>query len=541
MKSTMMDFQLTLAPMLERAGRLYPRVEIVSRRPDRSLHRCTYLDLAMRVRTLARALMAAGLQRGERVATLMWNHSVHLEAYFGIPLAGGVIHTLNLRLTPQQLALIANHAGDRFVIVDEVLLPLLESFIREARFERVFVHHTGQCSAEHYEDYEALLKTAPDDGPLPQLNECDAAAMCYTSGTTGDPKGVVYSHRALVLHSLALGLADSFGVSHHDSVLPVVPMFHANAWGFPYVATLVGAKQVLPGPHLDAENLLDLCEREQVTLATGVPTVWMAVCAALDKSPKRWRLAPGLRLAVGGSAPAESLIRRFDAHKIRLIHAWGMTESTPIASICHLSPSLGEMSEDERYAIRAMQGTPVAFVEARVMSQSGAVPWDGKTMGEVQLRGPWVASSYFNLPELGDKWTDDGWLRTGDVVTVNEQGYLRIVDRTKDLIKSGGEWISSVDLENAIVGYAGVREAAVIAVPHPQWDERPVAVIVANEPKPTPEELNDFLAKRFAKWQLPDAYIFVEELPHTSTGKLLKSALRDRYRDYLNGLFSTAH
>jgi fatty-acyl-CoA synthase len=540
MKSTMMDFQLTLAPMLERAGTLYPTVQIVSRMPDRSLHRCTYADLVTRARTLARALIAAGLQRGERVATLMWNHSVHLETYFGVPLAGGVIHTLNLRLPAQQLALIANHAGDRFLVVDEILLPALETFISDAPFERVFVHRTGSGSFDRYEDYEALLKTAPDDCALPQLNEYDAAAMCYTSGTTGDPKGVVYSHRALVLHSMALAMADSLAFSHNDSVMPVVPMFHANAWGFPYVATMVGAKQVLPGPHLDAESLLDLCQREQVTLATGVPTVWMAVCAELDKNPRHWRVAPGLRLAVGGSAPAESLIRRFDAHNIRLIHAWGMTESTPIASICRLRPSLGEMSEDEQYAIRSTQGTPVPFMEARVISQTGPVPWDGKTMGEVQLRGPWVASSYFNMPELGDKWTADGWLRTGDVVTVNEHGYLHIVDRTKDLIKSGGEWISSVDLENAIVGYAGVKEAAVIAVPHPKWDERPIAVIVAGEPKPKPEELTDFLAKRFAKWQLPDAYIFVEELPHTSTGKLLKSALRDRYRDYLNGHFSMA-
>jgi len=535
MKSTMMDFQLTLAPMLERAATLYPGVEIVSRMPERNLHRRTYADLANRAQKLARALIAAGLQRSERVATLMWNHSVHLEAYFGVPLAGGVIHTLNLRLPPQQLAFIARHAEDRFLIVDEVLLPLLQKFISEAPFERVFVHRTCQGSSDRYEDYEALLGAAPDDSPLPQLSEYDAAAMCYTSGTTGDPKGVVYSHRALVLHSLALALADSFAMSHNDSVMPVVPMFHVNAWGFPYVATMVGAKQVLPGPHVDAESLLDLCEREQVTLSTGVPTVWMAVCAALDKDPRRWRLAPGLRLVVGGSAPAESVIRRFDTHNIRLIHAWGMTESTPIASTCHLCASLGEMSEDEKYAIRATQGTPVPFVQARVINQDGAVPWDGKTIGEVQLRGPWVASSYYNMPELSDKWTEDGWLRTGDVVTVNKHGYLHVVDRTKDLIKSGGEWISSVDLENAIVGYAGVREAAVIAVPHPKWDERPVAVIVANEPRPKPEELNDFLAKRFAKWQLPDAYIFVEELPHTSTGKLLKSALRDRYQDYLNG------
>jgi fatty-acyl-CoA synthase len=539
MKSTMMDFQLTLAPLLDRAAKLFPGVEIVSRRPDGSLQRCMYSDLAKRARRLAGAFLAEGLQRGERVATLMWNHSVHLEAYFGVPLAGGVVHTLNLRLAPTQLALIARHAGDRFLIVDEVLLPLLQTFIADTPFERVFVHRTGQCSSQLYEDYEALVATAPD-GALPELGEYEAAAMCYTSGTTGDPKGVVYSHRALVLHSLALAMADCFGVSHCDTVLAVVPMFHVNAWGFPYVATMVGAKQVLPGPCLDAESLLDLCEREQVTLANGVPTVWMAVCAELDKNPGRRRLVPGLRLAVGGSAPAESLIRRFDAHGIHLIHAWGMTESTPIASVCHLSPLLGQLSEDEKYSIRAMQGTPVPLVEARVVGEAADVCGDGKTMGEVQLRGPWVASSYFNLPELGDKWTDDGWLRTGDVVTVNEHGYLHIVDRTKDLIKSGGEWISSVDLENAIVGYAGVREAAVIAVPDPKWGERPLALIVAVEPKPKPEELNEFLAKRFAKWQLPDAYIFVEDLPHTSTGKLLKSALRERYRDHLNQRISTA-
>jgi fatty-acyl-CoA synthase len=540
MKSTIMDFQLTLAPILERAARLYPGVEIVSRMPDRSLERSTYSDLAVRARTLARALMAAGLQPGDRVATLMWNHSVHLEAYFGIPLARGVLHTLNLRLVPQQLAFIARHAEDRFLIVDDVLLPELQNFVCDAPFERVFVHHTGACASNPYEDYEALLKAAPDGGDLPELNEYDAAAMCYTSGTTGDPKGVLYSHRALVLHSMALAMADSLAVSHNDSMLPVVPMFHANAWGFPFVGTMVGAKQVLPGPHVDAESLLDLCQHEQVTLGTGVPTVWMAVCAELDKNRTRWRLAPSLRLAVGGSAPAESLIRRFDAHGIHLIHAWGLTESTPIASVCHLRPCLAEMSTDEQYAIRATQGIPVPFIEARVVCETGAVPWDGKTMGEVHIRGPWVASGYYAMPELGDKWTKDGWLRTGDVVTVNQHGYLHIVDRTKDLIKSGGEWISSVALENAIVGYAGIREAAVIAVPHPKWDERPVAVVVAMEPKPTPEELSAFLSKRFAKWQLPDAYIFVEELPHTSTGKLLKSSLRERYRDYLNERFSIA-
>jgi fatty-acyl-CoA synthase len=317
-------------------------------------------------------------------------------------------------------------------------------------------------------------------------------------------------------------------------------MFHANAWGFPYAATMAGAKQVLPGPCLDAESLLELCDHEQVTLSTGVPTVWMAVCAELDKNPQRWHLAPGLRLAVGGSAPAESLIRRFDTHNICLIHAWGMTESTPIGSVCRLKPGLGNLSADEEYQIRATQGTPVPFVEVRIMGESGPVPWDGRTMGELQVRGPWVAASYYKMPQLDEKWTGDGWLRTGDVVTVNPHGYLRIVDRTKDLIKTGGEWISSVDLENAIVGFPGVQEAAVVAVSHPKWGERPLAVIVASEPKPSVEALNDFLGQRFPKWQLPDAYVFVDELPHTCTGKLLKSALRERYRDYLSQSLSTA-
>ncbi len=537
MESTMMDFQLTLGPILERAGTLYPKVEIVSRMPDRSLHRCTYSEVAMRARRLSRGLLAAGMQHGDRAATLMWNHSVHLEAYFGIPLAAGVVHTLNLRLAPQQLASIARHAGDRFLIVDEILLPLLAKFAGEAPFERIFVNRTCGSSSDPYDSYDDLLKSAPDEGPLPHLNEYDAAAMCYTSGTTGDPKGVVYSHRALVLHSMALAMADSLAVSQNDTVMPVVPMFHANAWGFPYTATMVGAKQVFPGPYLDPESLLELCEREQVTLSTGVPSVWMPVCAELENNPNRWRLAPRLKLGIGGSAPAESLIRRFDAHNIEVIHAWGMTESTPVASVCRLRPSLGQITEDDKYAIRATQGLPEPFVETRIIGESGPVPWDGKTMGEVQVRGPWVAASYYNMPQLDEKWTGDGWLRTGDVVTVNEHGYFRIVDRTKDLIKSGGEWISSVDLENAIVGFPGVKEAAVVAVPHPKWDERPLAIIVASEPKPTPEELNEFLAQRFAKWQLPDAYVFVDELPHTSTGKLLKTALRDRYRDYLNHSF----
>ena len=529
----MMDFPLTLGPMLDRAARLYSTVEIVSRMPDHTLHRCTYSDVKTRAHKLARALLGAGLQRGERVATLMWNHSVHLEAYFGIPLAGGVIHTLNLRLPPQQLAIITKHARDRFLIVDDVLLPLLEAFISDAPFEQVFVHRSDESLPNSYVEYESLLDAALDIHALPQLTEENTAAMSYTSGTTGDPKGVIYSHRALVLHSLVLSLPDVFSISQNDTVLPVVPMFHVNAWGFPYAATMVGAKQVLPGPHLDPESLLELCERERVTLTAGVPTVWMSVCAALDKNPTRWRLSPGLRLGIGGSAASEALIRKFDAHKIRVLHAWGLTETAPLLTVSTLKPQLNGRSADEKYLFRAAQGLPVPFVEVRVVSDAGEVPADGKTIGEAQARGPWVASSYFNTADLTEKWTADGWFRTGDVVTCDDEGYIRIVDRMKDLIKSGGEWISSVDLENSIVAFPGIKEVAVIPVPHAKWGERPVAVVVA-ESNPTQNELNDFLANKFAKWQLPASYIFVNELPHTSTGKLLKSALRDRYRSYLD-------
>ncbi|MBV9436145.1 MAG: long-chain fatty acid--CoA ligase [Acidobacteria bacterium] len=525
MISTMMDSQLTLEPMLRRAATLFREREIVCRMPDRSTQRCTYAHLDERAHKLARALAAAGLKKGERVATLMWNHRAHLEAYFGIPLAGGVTHTLNLRLPPAQLGFIARHAEDRFLIVDSVLLPILDTFVAEAGFERIFVHQI--CDGKHsFEDYEALLEHAPKDAKLPQISEYDGAAMCYTSGTTGDPKGVLYSHRALALHSLSLTSADNVALSQNDTVLALAPMFHANSWGMPFVATMVGAKQVLPGPRVDPESVLDLCEEEEVTFAYGVPTVWMGVCDYLDQCGRR--LPRPIRILVAGSAPSEALIRRLDQHGIHAIQAWGLTETSPLATMARTPDCVAE-AEHDRYSLVCSQGKTIPFIEARVINDKGEVPADGCTMGEVQLRGPWVASSYFKMPALGDKWTDDGWFRTGDVVTIDRHGYLRIVDRTKDLIKSGGEWISSVDMENALLAHPGIREAAVIAVPHPKWGERPLAILVAKEGcKPEASELNAVLAEKFAKWQLPE-YVFVGELPHTSTGKLLKSALRQQH------------
>ncbi|MBX6396283.1 MAG: long-chain fatty acid--CoA ligase, partial [Alicyclobacillaceae bacterium] len=470
------------------------------------------------------------------VGTLMWNHYAHLEAYFGIPAAGGVLHTLNLRLHPDDIAYIMNHAEDRYLIVDDVLLPLFDQVKDRVSPERVFVVSlTGQKIPDGYEDYEDLLRTATGDFRYPDLDENEAAGMCYTSGTTGKPKGVVYSHRALVLHSLASALADTMAVSNRDTVMPVVPMFHANAWGIPFTATMVGAKQVFPGPHLDPVSLLELFEAERVTFAAGVPTIWLGIAQQLEKEPSRWKLEP-MRMVVGGSAAPEGMIRAFDRFGHRVVHAWGMTETTPMATVSHVKSTLDHLSEDEKYAIRAKQGLPVPFIEARIVHDEGEAPWDGKTMGELQVRGPWIAGSYYNRPESADSFTEDGWFRTGDVATIDAEGYMKITDRTKDLIKSGGEWISSVDLENALMGHPAVAEAAVFAVPHPKWQERPLAAVVLKAgASVTPEELRAYLEPKFAKWWLPDGFVFLEEIPRTSAGKFLKSKLREAYKDWLVG------
>jgi fatty-acyl-CoA synthase len=529
-----MHSQLTLTPLLERAGRLFPDTAVVSLRPDNSTHHSSYADLYRRARALAAALQSAGLSPGDRVATLMWNHHLHLEAYFGIPAIGGVLHTLNLRLHPSELAYIVNHAEDRFLIVDDVLWPLFEAIKDQVNLERVIVTSFGGGAQAHGDDdYETFLRSTDGVPRYADVDETAPAAMCYTSGTTGRPKGVVYSHRTIALHSLSISLPDHFCIGRCDTILPAMSMFHANAWGMPFAAVMQGSSLILPGPNLQPERILDLLTTHRVTLTGGVPTIWLAVIDALERQPERWRLAPGLRVIVAGSAAPETLFRRFDGFGVKVIQPWGMTETTPIATVSTLKPHMDGWPADRQYRQRAKQGLPSPFIEVRAVAEQGEVPWDGVTQGELQVRGPWIASSYYKQPDGLDRWTGEGWFQTGDVVTIDEEGYIKITDRTKDLIKSGGEWISSVDVENALVAHPSVAEAAVIAIPDPKWQERPLAIVVLKDGTSAgSDELRSFLSDRFARWQLPDDFVFVSGLPHTSTGKLLKSELRRQYREY---------
>jgi len=541
MKSTMMNTPLSLNHLLERAGRLFHGNEIVSRLPDKSLRRHSYGEYYRRTRALAAALQGLGLQKGDRVATLCWNHHAHLECYFGIPAAGGVMHTLNLRLPPEEIGWIAGDAADRFLVIDDVLLPLYQQFAHLHRFERVIVFpFSGAPVAPEFTDYEALLAAAdPDAFDYAPHAEDDPTSMCYTSGTTGKPKGVVYSHRSTVLHSLVGALPDATAVRNTDVVMPVTPMFHANSWGMPYIAVMVGAKLVFPGPHLHPEDLLDLMQQQPPTLALGVPTIWLAMiqlyeAAQQPNSPHhgRWTLPARLRSMVGGAAVPESLIRAFDRHGVWIMQGWGMTETSPVGTLSYPRAELQGASADEKYRRAAMAGVPVPLVDLRIRGEAGQdQPWDGSSVGELQVRGPFITGGYHEAGAPPDKFSADGWLRTGDVASVDTLGYMRISDRTKDLIKSGGEWISSVDLENALMAHPAVAEAAVIAIPDEKWSERPLAC-VAFKPgqQATPEEMNALLlTKGFAKWQLPERYEAIEAVPRTSTGKFYKLRLRELF------------
>ncbi len=523
------DYPLSLTAAVQRAELLSGSRKVVSRRPDGQIHRTTLGECAHRARKLGTALTGLGLGEGDRVATLMWNQPEHLEAYYAIPLMGAVIHTLNPRLHPDELSFIAQDAGDAAIIVDETLLGAFQGFRHAHEFEHVIVVSQGGETAEGALDYESLIADA-EPMQWPDLGERHAAAMCYTSGTTGRPKGVVYSHRALVLHSLMAALPDTNSASSQDTILPVVPMFHANAWGLIYTATFVGAGLALPGPMLDPISVLDLMADERVTLTAGVPTVWMAVLRALDEEPDRWDLTALQRLLVGGSAVPRSLLEGFDRHGLTIIQAWGMTETSPLGSVARLPPDLLDAPLDDQYDYRARQGVPVPFVEIRARGEDGEmIPWDDRAMGELEVRGPWVAAAYHR--DTGqEKFTDDGWFATGDVVKIDSHGCIRICDRSKDLVKSGGEWISSVDLENTLMAHPAVEEAAVIAIPDERWGERPLAVVVLREGEEAgPDALREHLAGEFAKWQVPDRFEYIDALPRTATGKFKKTDLRERF------------
>ena len=536
MKGLTSDYQLTLPAMLKRAEALYGPKEIVTRRPDKSFHRYTYADFVRRAKKLAVALGELGLQKSDRVATLAWNNYQHLEAYFGVPCSGLTLHTINPRLSSEDITYIINHAEDRVLLIDETMVKLLDGFRDRVNLEHVFVlSRTGSGEDEGLEGYEELLSGADEERfEYPDFDEDDAAAMCYTSGTTGRPKGTLYSHRAICLHSMASGMPGMLGIHERDVVLPVVPMFHVNAWGLPFVSTLVGAKQVLPGPHLDPESLLEGLANEKATITAGVPTIFFGILQVLDENPDAYDLSNLRAMIIGGSAAPEGMIRAFqERHGLRVLHAWGMTETTPLGTVCTLSSRMDHLSEGERYRLRAKQGLPGPFIELRARGDEGFVPWNGESMGELEIRGPWVSAGYFNTEEGSEKFTEDGWFKTGDIVTIDPNGYVEIQDRTKDLIKSGGEWISSVALENSLMAHEAVAEAAVVAIPHEKWGERPLGVVVLKEGEEvTEEELISHLAEEHPKWSLPDAIEFVDEIPHTATGKALKMELREHYKDY---------
>lgn len=536
--STMMKVNLSLNHFLERAGTLFPSNEIVSRLPDKSLVKHTYGQFYCRTRSLAQSLKDLGLKKGDRVATLCWNHHAHLECYFGIPAAGGVMHTLNLRLSPDEIAWIANDAQDRFLIIDDILLPLYRQIEHQYKFEKVIVFpFSGADVPTEFLNYEQWLSdTDASHFEYTAHAEDDPVSMCYTSGTTGKPKGVVYSHRSTVLHTLVASLGDFWSLRSTDVVLPVTPMFHANSWGIPYGAVMIGAKLVFPGPHLHPDDLLDLMQLEPPTLSLGVPTIWMGLIqayeAALTQQSGRWKLPTGMRSLVGGAAVPEALIRAFDKHGIWIMQGWGMTETSPVCTISYPKAELRDAPLEERYRRAAMAGIPVPLVDLRIRNEDGQdQAWDGQHVGELQVRGPFITGSYHQEPLSEDKFTSDGWLRTGDVASVDTMGFVRITDRTKDLIKSGGEWISSVDLENALMAHPGIAEAAVIAIPDEKWSERPLACVVAKPGySPQADELAAHLLKMgFAKWQVPDRYEWIASIPRTSTGKFYKLKLREMF------------
>ena len=538
----MMSYPLTLTHFFERSRRLFARKTIATRVPGGSLFRYTYGEFVERTMRLAGALAALGVRKGDRVATFAWNSHRHLELYWAVPLSGAILHTLNIRLSAHDLTYIINHAGDSIIFADASLLPLLGAF-RDAlpTVRRIVVMPDGtgavgsSGAAASVEDtaYEALVAGAEPLSGWPELQETDAAGMCYTSGTTGHPEGVVYTHRAMFLHCLAEAMADQFGISEDDRILHIVPMFHANSWCLPFTAVMVGADQIFAGPNPQPRDICQLIQTEKVTFTGAVPTVWIAVKELCEK--EGFDISSLRTIAIGGSAAPKSLQQAYAKNfGVQMSHAWGMTEMTPLGTVTRLKSYMGDWPEEKKYDVFARVGYPSVGVDARIVDDSGKeLAWDGVGMGELQVRGPWVVASYYDNAESADRFTADGWFRTGDVATIDAEGYVQITDRTKDLIKSGGEWVSSVDVENMIMAHPKVLEAAVIAVPHPKWVERPLACVV---PKPgsviEPGEIIDFLRSKLARWALPDEIEIIDAVPKTSVGKFDKKVLRERYKNW---------
>lgn len=533
----MMERPLLISGLLEHAEITHPDAGIVSRRCEGDIHRYTMKDAAVRARKAANLLQRWGIQQGDRIATLAWNGYRHYELYFGVSGYGAVLHTINPRLFPEQLVYIINHAEDRWIFVDLTFVPLLEKIQDQITGVEGFVVLCDEdkmpaTSLPNAHCYETLIAAESDVFSWPEFDERAAASMCYTSGTTGNPKGVLYSHRSTVLHAMASIGEEALGLASTSCFLPVVPMFHVNAWGTPYSAAITGAKQVFPGPGMDGASLWELIEAEKPDLLLGVPTVWLMLLNHMDSIGKK--LDSVQNVVIGGAAAPLSMIRKFqEVHDAFVIHAWGMTEMSPIGSVNSPNIHTLQLPLEQRYALQAKQGRPVYGVEMKIVDDNNKeLPRDGKTFGRLLVRGPWIINGYYKNDDRSS--FIDGWFDTGDVATIDPNNYMHIVDRSKDVIKSGGEWISSIDLENAAVGHPELLECCVIGAHHPKWDERPLLLAIRKEgSKVTEDEVKEFLSDKIAKWWMPDAVIFVDSLPHTATGKLLKVDLRKEYENYL--------
>ena len=535
----MMDVPLTVSSLIAHAARHFGDTEIVSRRIEGDVHRYTWRECERRAKQLAQALIALGVQPGERIGTLAWNGYRHLEAYYGPTGFGAVCHTINPRLFPEQIAFIINHADDSYVLFDMTFAPLVDGLAPHCPKVRGWIALGDEaCIETHLSSmktpvlsYETLLAAQNGEYTWPSLDERTASYLCYTSGTTGNPKGALYTHRSTVLHAYGGSLPDAMGLSGRDSVLPVVPMFHVNAWGIPHAAALTGAKLVFPGKDLDGKSLFELMETERVTYSAGVPTVWLGLLNYVKEAGKRFSTLQ--RTVIGGSACPPAMLRTFeDVYNIEVIHAWGMTEMSPLGTLAKLTWEQSQRPPEAQRKLREKQGHVIYGVDMKIVGEDGRdLPWDGVAFGDLHVRGPWVIDRYFRKD---DSPLIDGWFPTGDVATIDRDGFLQITDRSKDVIKSGGEWISSIDIENVAIAHPAVAEAACIACSHPKWTERPLLVVVRRpDMDVTRDELIAFYDGKVAKWWIPDDVAFVDELPHTATGKLQKLKLRELFRDYV--------